>query len=417
VRVRQSNASMPLLPPPDSKALKEKLVAAEMERQEASKNTELSAEVAKLRSDVDVLRESLATALEEVRKVKEEGCQERNIEETGRAPVMSDLPARVQSLEEEVKRNVFDRSRLEGLLRHSRLKENEARRQLQALQASRRRVPADDEPLSPTTVQMTPRAQHSVFSINEGEAESETERPGQELEFVYEDAFEMSRMMPFDKALQLAQRRSVGSIDVLRQQVPDAQESSPAAARVHDGSSGVHPDTGVPVATASVADRELAFEEPLRALEFALARLRGEAAAGVAGDMTSVGHMPATPGSAGTGELADVNPFDAPLLELEQVLSQLGASLEHRATEQDTSPSEAREPSGALVEKAAPSSCTPVGKDGSHAKLSMTSNSEVDADVHPYLLPALQPIGLNLLSPYAALAHSMSPRRNIARSS
>jgi len=133
--------------------------------------------------------------------------------------------------------------------------------------------------------------------------------------------------------------------------------------------------------------------------------------------MTSVGHMPATPGSAGTGELADVNPFDAPLLELEQVLNQLGASLEHRATEQDTSPSEAREPSGALVEKAAPSSCTPVGKDGSHAKLSMTSNSEVDADVHPYLLPALQPIGLNLLSPYAALAHSMSPRRNIARSS
>lgn len=395
----------------DAEDIQQRIVAAIMERDEArhqlqsleanavSQSIGMEAEIARLRVDVEVLQRDLF----EVKTLRAgESCRERVVQGRTANADFEPLLAQVQSLEQEVARNIIERVRLEGLLRESVLRETEAKRQLEALQ-----VPPRD-----ANVRNLADAEPGIYALNDDDIDNGgDELNADELEFVYEDAFEMYSLMPIDKALKLAQqhsktdegrpsingqRHSLGSVDGSTAVGGSPQQSrycDEASDAVGLGNTSSLDDVGAdPVGQATVADdSEVAYEEPLRALQFALTRLRGDEGASKEGGSV---HVPATPG---TGELSDVSPFDGPLADLQQVIGQLGASLEQEKNPQV----QAQAPSAIEEIKY---SITPAEKDRGSSQPPVVSKAEVVAELDLQQPPLpLGPIGLNLMSPYARL--------------
>lgn len=247
--------------------LEQRLAAANAERDKArqqqhhieaaavARSIELSAEVAKLRIDADVLQSDIEAA--KSRSMSEPIAHSKVATTTPRCDF---LEARVVCLEQEVASSIIERARLEGLLRQSSLRECQARRHLEAIH----RVA--------TAKELTGQ----VFALDhQDDEDDEDHHELDDLEFCYEEGLELSRLMPMQQALELVRRKP--------------ESLSPTTGCLSNalaGDPGGTPSTTTS-STAPSAD-EAAYEAPLRALELALAKLRTERAEGIGGEESQI---------------------------------------------------------------------------------------------------------------------------------
>eukprot|EP00931_Biecheleriopsis_adriatica_P085784 TRINITY_DN60583_c0_g1_i1.p1 TRINITY_DN60583_c0_g1~~TRINITY_DN60583_c0_g1_i1.p1 ORF type:complete len:460 (+),score=138.48 TRINITY_DN60583_c0_g1_i1:77-1456(+) len=236
----------------------------EIESQAVARGIEVGAEVARLRVEKEVLRRDLESTSNEVHKLRaghhlearlERKQQEKELQtselltsaEERHQRLLSEVEAarearktleqKVQSLEEAVAKQVVNRVQLEVQLRHSEAREAELRRVLDTVGQA---------------------AEQRMYALDSGDEDGELatdDNDAADLEFSYE-GLELSGLMSLDRALQLA-RRGTGQLqseegrDMEKLSLLEEIEKAP-------GCEG----------------EESQYEEPLRTLELALARLQ-----------------------------------------------------------------------------------------------------------------------------------------------
>lgn len=364
---RDSQAgSAPPSPESEETMLKEKIRQTALECQEAqkqkqnieamavSRGIELGSEVAHLRIDVEVLKRDLERANAEVfrarrgasqedrreRKLKEQAQRQdaqkaqRAAEEArrnelarevqGYAEDRSALQTQVRSLEEEVQQHVIGRVRLEALLRSSEVRETQLRRLLEAAEAQRAREAQE-------RAELNKLQSFTLADDSEEEADSEADdnspnpRESTDLEFSYE-GLDIPGIMSLEHALQLAGNRLGGGGGGY---VPGLD--SRYTAEVQEEEAFLPPSSAWP---ATHADESL-YEEPLRELQMALARLQAvrhdddEGARSRPRGSTGANESPEAHAvlAAGTGEATDIGAFETQVTQLQHALSRISASV------------------------------------------------------------------------------------------
>lgn len=345
---------------------------------EGTQSVELSAEVARLRVDVEVLRCDLESAQREVRELRASDTAPSRLRCEAPGPQGADSPpeaapsawgqlqlgSKVRALEEEVASHVVGRVRLEALLRKSEVKETEMRRLLDAANTSRWRSRGAREAVR-------------EYQLDKDDAEEDrtARRETEDLETSY-DTLELSGLMPLERALQLARRESWICEDA-------ADEA------------GVVP--------ASAAMQEDAYEGPLRELQLVLSRLRDGAGSGGADDVpgTPAGVQPA----AGTGEAADdLGEYGEHLDLLQEALGRLGVAMA-------TKGSQAEEPAAASPRREAKGPAEPAEPPAPAPEQEAAALApSAPAAPFPGPAPLRVPLGgFGVFSPYAMLGQKYRP--------
>jgi len=301
----------------------------DIEAASVTRGIETGAEVARLRVDAEVLSRGLESASSEVNRLRAgqhlKARSDRLLQEKAvqagdelaavqarkkslaeevqlRQAETTALTEKVRSLEEAVAKEVVNRVKLEALLRQSESREAELRRAVEVAEAG------------PVAGGVS-----KTFSLDDDDEEVSGEHDVvDDLEFSYE-GLELSGLMSLDRALQLARRGTGTDLGVPMEDLSDSLSETTAL--------------------------EAQYEEPLRALELALAKLQNK------------GNEPLGPEEALQTETGQ---YEEHIGQLQDVLSRMSSPEKPPPEPQDLQPEAEPEELAAPLEEPQTSAPAPV---------------------------------------------------------